>query len=79
MNSPHHWGFTSQHTGGAFFSFCDGSVQFISEDIEFEKNGTPNGWFGGDGVRDQIYQNASGMGVYQLLGIRDDGQTVSLP
>ncbi len=79
MNSPHHWGFTSQHTGGAFFSFCDGSVQFISEDIEFENNGTPNGWFGGDGVRDQIYQNASGMGVYQLLGVRDDGQTVSLP
>ncbi|MEW4565420.1 DUF1559 domain-containing protein [Bremerella sp. JC770] len=79
MNSVHHWGFASAHTEGAYFAFCDGSVQFISEHIEFDKNGLANGWFGGDSLHANIYANANGMGVYQLLGIRDDGQTVSLP
>ncbi|WDI44422.1 DUF1559 domain-containing protein [Bremerella sp. P1] len=79
MNATAHWGFTSAHTEGAYFAFCDGSVQFISEHIEFDKNGVSNGWFGGDSVHADIYANASGMGVYQLLGVRDDGQTVSLP
>ncbi len=79
INSTAHWGFTSIHPGGANFVFCDGSVQFISEDVEFEKNGTQNGWFGGDTCRDQVYANAPGMGVYQLLGVRNDGQSVTLP
>ena len=79
MNSIYHWGFASAHTEGSFFAFCDGSVQFISENIEFDNNGVSNGWFGGNSVHADIYTNAQGMGVYQLLGIRDDGQTVSLP
>ncbi|MEW4565422.1 DUF1559 domain-containing protein [Bremerella sp. JC770] len=79
MNATAHWGFTSQHIGGGFFAYCDGSVQFISEDIEFDRNGQSSGWYGGDALYDAIYQNADGMGVYQLLGIRDDGQTISLP
>lgn len=79
MNSIYHWGFASAHTEGAFFVFCDGSVQFISENIEFDNNGVSNGWFGGDTVYKDIYDKAYGMGVYQLLGVRDDGQTVQLP
>jgi len=79
MNSTAHWGFASAHTEGSYFAFCDGSVQFISEDIEFDKNGLANGWFGGDSLYEDIYANADGLGLYQLLSIRDDGQTVTLP
>jgi prepilin-type processing-associated H-X9-DG protein len=55
-----HQAFSSLHTGGCNFAFCDASVQFISQSL------SNSGW----GV------HGSAMGVYNLLGCRDDEQPV---
>ncbi len=66
-SNPNH-GFGSHHVGGAQFIMCDGSVRFISEDVEssltIEAN--PAG-----GI---LFNN---FGVYQLLGARNDRQVIS--
>lgn len=55
-------GFSSPHDAGGNFAFCDGSVHFISNDIDSNngRGGYPNQF----------------LGVYQRLGSRNDNMTI---
>ena len=79
-------GFSSRHPNGANFTFCDGSVHFISDLIEFSNasleyppSGTWPGYcFTKPTKCTDKYPNTSAdlddFGVYQLLGIRNDNR-----
>jgi prepilin-type N-terminal cleavage/methylation domain-containing protein/prepilin-type processing-associated H-X9-DG protein len=62
VHSP--YGFSSAHPGGAMFVFCDGSVHFLSETIESNPS-----------TMNPAYDR-SVIGVFQKLGIRDDGEPI---
>ncbi len=67
--------FSSQHPGGANFSFADGSVHFISETIHSNGGGVSPKNNGNHS--DFVRAAAQGLvGIYQLLGVKNDGQPI---
>ena len=64
-------GFGSYHPGGSSFLFADGSVKFVSENLESRTTTEPDGVSPLDGLPDPQL-----LGVLQRLGIRNDGLTI---
>jgi prepilin-type N-terminal cleavage/methylation domain-containing protein/prepilin-type processing-associated H-X9-DG protein len=68
-------GFGSKHAGGANFVFCDASVHWIDTNVHFNNGGLTRKELTSGKPYDAAV--ARQLGLYQRLGIRNDGQTVN--
>jgi len=73
--------FSSAHPGGGFFAMCDGSVRFISDDIEFENAGNDKACYytpppSSKPCWTQNPTTGAQIGIYQRLAGRNDGLVI---
>ncbi|MCA9052731.1 MAG: DUF1559 domain-containing protein [Planctomycetaceae bacterium] len=80
------YGFSSKHPGGTQFALGDGKVTFVSENIDFNNNYCNGAGDMCNQNRDANYAstmaslyNGQPIGVYQRMGIMDDGLPVRVP
>lgn len=60
-------GYSSNHTGGAMFGLCDGSVHFISENIDYNKQTIPGTLVNGAWI-DSTFERLIGKSDGQVVG-----------
>ena len=69
-------GFSSAHPGGAFFAFCDGSVHWVNDDVDYDPGPNASTCTVSVGTKCLSQKGNRIIGIYQRLSWRDDGMEI---